>query len=89
MSKWMPIETAPKDVEVLVRRKDGVMHIAKVSGYGDRRYGILSADFGDASCMFFFPVGGDYGSDDTPTHWMPLPSPPQLDSTPQSDNVTD
>lgn len=77
MSDWMPIESAPDDREVLVVRRDGVMHVAKVSGFENRKYGILNADFGNASCSFFFPVSGNYESDDdTPTHWQPLPQPP-------------
>lgn len=79
MSDWLPIESAPDDVEVLVVRRDGVMHVAKVSGFEHRKYGILSADFGNASCSFFFPVSGNYESDeDTPTHWQPLPAPPSV-----------
>ena len=76
MSEWQPIETAPKETELLVLRRDGVMHVARVDGY-DRKYGILNADFGDASCRFFFPVGSDWGQGDTPTHWMPLPPAPE------------
>ena len=76
---WRPIETAPEGIELLVVRRDGGMHVAKVSGVGER-YGILSADFGDASCVFFFPVGGNYSADDAPTHWMPLPAPPTGDA---------
>lgn len=76
MSEWQPIETAPERKELLVLRRDGGMHVAKVSGYS-KKYGILSADFGDASCMFFFPVGGHKDADDAPTHWMPLPPAPE------------
>ena len=75
--EWQPIDTAPKEIEVLVLRRDGIMHVARVGGFAERRYGILSADFGDASCSFFFPVGGDHNQDDTPTHWMPLPAAPK------------
>jgi hypothetical protein len=73
--EWQPIETAPKDTQLLVMRRDGVMHVARVDGLSEK-YGILSADFGDASCMFFFPVGGNYDADDAPTHWMFLPAQP-------------
>jgi len=31
--EWRDISTAPRDVELLVMRRDGVMHVAKVSGY--------------------------------------------------------
>jgi hypothetical protein len=76
MSEWQPIETAPQDQELLVLRRDGVMHVAKISGISDK-FGILSADFGNATCTFFFPIGDNYDSDgDVPTHWMPLPEPP-------------
>lgn len=75
--EWQPIETAPDDQELLVMRRDGVMHVARVSGFGARKYGTLNADFGNAHCSFFFPVGGNYDEDDdAPTHWMLLPEPP-------------
>lgn len=73
---WQPIETAPYETQVLVMRRDGVMHVAKVAGYSGRRWGVLSADFGDASCTFFFPVGGDDKSDDAPLYWQLLPDAP-------------
>jgi hypothetical protein len=76
MSEWQTIETAPEDEELLVLRRDGGMHVARVSGFTNK-FGILSADFGNASCSFFFPVSGDYSGDDAPTHWMPLPSLPK------------
>ena len=69
---WRPIETAPIGVDLLVKRRDGVMHVAKVSGH-DRKYGTLNVDFGNASCLFFFPVNDDYEADDAPVEWMPLP----------------
>lgn len=72
---WQPIITAPRDVELLVLRRDGGMHVARVGGFDDRRYGILSADFGNASCSIFFPIDNDYANaDDAPTHWMSLPA---------------
>lgn len=79
LSGWQPIETAPKHVQLLVLRRDGVMHVANVDGFQEK-YGILFADFGDASCTFLFPIGGNYEADDTPTHWMPLPAPPVADA---------
>lgn len=80
MSDWQPIETAPENKPLLVLRRDGVMHVATVSGLF-RKFAHLSADFGNASCSFFFPVSEDSDADDTPTHWMALPPPP-TDSTP-------
>lgn len=73
MTEWKTIDTAPENVELLVLRRDGIMCVAKVSGYV-KRFGVLNADFGNASCSIFFPVSGDYSSGDTPTHWMELPT---------------
>lgn len=73
---WQPIETAPEKTHVLVLCRDATMHVARVGGY-DKKYGILDADFGDASCTFYFPVGGNQDADDAPTHWMPLPEAPE------------
>ncbi|HUH36673.1 MAG TPA: DUF551 domain-containing protein [Spongiibacteraceae bacterium] len=75
-TNWQPIETAPEGVELLVLRRDGVMHVAKVSGYRNR-FGMLSCDFGNASASFFFPLNDNYEGDDAPTHWMPLPEAPK------------
>jgi len=72
---WQPIKTAPKDTQVLVLRRDGVMHVARVGGFDDRRYGILDVDFGNANCQFYFPIDNDYTADDAPEFWMPLPVP--------------
>lgn len=80
MTEWQPIETAPEHEELLVLRRDGGMHVAKVSGFMNK-FGILSADFGNASCSIFFPVGGNYNDDDAPTHWMHLPSPPKTEAS--------
>ena len=63
MSEWKPIETAPKDGMVMVCGK---------WDNGDVWY-----NFGN--CL---EVGGPYGDWDIdldPTHWMPLPTPPQDD----------
>lgn len=76
MMKWQPIENAPKNIEILVLRRDGIMHVARVDGF-DRKYGILNADFGNASCSFFFPIDNDYSAEDAPTHWMYLPAKPE------------
>lgn len=71
MNKWQPIDTAPKDGTVIL-------------GYEKR--GIVSMYW---ETYFIRPEGEVFGfwelgveeeeSDDmwTPTHWMPLPPPPQ------------
>jgi len=74
---WRPIETAPFNEQVLVSRRDGVMHVARVGGLKDKRWGVLDADFGNASCQFFFPLENDYEADDAPEFWMPLPVAPE------------
>ena len=75
MSAWQPIATAPEKTELLVLRRDGQMHVAKVSGF-DCKYGILSADFGNANCSFFFPIDNNYTSNDAPAYWQLLPALP-------------
>ncbi len=61
--EWQPIETAPKDKEILVAYVGNVM-IARYSralnGFPARWIGPYPDDF-------------TYGG---PTHWMPLPEPP-------------
>lgn len=76
MTEWQPIETAPELTKLLVLRRDGEMHVASISGY-DRKFGVLSVDFGNVTTCIFFPVSDDYSAGDAPTHWMPLPEPPK------------
>lgn len=61
-AEWQPIETAPKDELVLVA--------VEFDRPGDWRMkvGSLSADHGTWHV---------YGASWTPTHWMPLPPPPE------------
>lgn len=70
MSDWQPIETAPKDgtpIKLLIPYSP---EIFPESDCTDR--GFWSAE---DSCFRF---DGDDGPDDIqPTHWMPLPEPPQ------------
>lgn len=74
MSEWRPIETAPKDgTTILVYRFYApfgwhVMGYARWSEIGDRISGWLSYGFSDPP--------GNLGLG-APTHWHPLPSPPQ------------
>lgn len=62
---WQPIETAPKDIRVLV-------------GGGDCPYvheNMLRC-FGASGCAW-----GGLGDKQQPTHWMPLPAPPDAGGT--------
>lgn len=68
--KWQPIETAPKDVSVLV-------FIPHAEHYGEGIYrAILSSEFGSWT-TFGLHVGRAVGAGCWPTHWMPLPDAPE------------
>lgn len=64
MSDWQPIETAPERVTVLTKIDD-----AK----GERNEQPLKR----RGRLWFFPDDAMYVYY-TPTHWMPLPSPPEV-----------
>lgn len=65
--KWQPIETAPKDgTDILVFTDRGVFEAAFV---GDSYWEFAVADFHGCLCCS--------GNGDNPTHWMPLPQPPE------------
>jgi len=68
MSEWQPIETAPSDVFVLIYMPwNGMVRQA-------RR---LTATGGRTGWHVAFANGqSSYLTNATPTHWMPLPSPP-------------
>jgi hypothetical protein len=71
MNDWNPIETAPENKEVLVYSKNGIS-VARRDSFG----------------LFYGIVDGEVPSYDEdqedwhyevydPTHWMPLPNPPE------------
>lgn len=65
MSTWQPIETAPKDGRLLL--------VFDRSGRGSM---VAWYDLGSwQSHELDSPWGGNYCP--TPTHWMPLPEPPE------------
>ena len=76
MTTWQPIATAPELTKLLVLRRDGVMLVASVMGR-DRKFGVLSDDFGTVSYCIMFPINDDFDGPDAPTHWMPLPEAPK------------
>lgn len=68
---WMPIESAPMHVEVMVWREDCGAWIAantSIDAYQED---------GDPEDESWFSVAGRHEGDEAPTHWMPLPPPPQ------------
>jgi hypothetical protein len=72
---WNPIETAPKTGEPILGFAEGEMATVKwhpTKYKGDSEYWTLV-------------VCGSYAEDGEwwPTHWMPLPAPPVLDSSHQ------
>jgi hypothetical protein len=71
-SGWQPIETAPKNASVLI-------FIPNVEHYGPGIYRAMLVDMGTGPHWSANAVamGHDLGRDTAPTHWMPLPSPPQ------------
>ena len=86
MSKWQKIETAPKDgSEILGWREDCdcmiVRYTALTEFLTDRE--MENSDYDEDTlhdlCWFYadFVYGGRLEGDLIPTHWMPLPSPPE------------
>ena len=72
LGAWQPIETAPQDgTDVLVCRTypHSCAEYAVAHNYGD---GSGWRDMGDIGL-----AGMTVDDDNQPTHWMPLPAPPQ------------
>jgi len=68
MSKWKPIESAPKDTEVLLYAGKYIgMYLGKLRK--GRYYSEPSPD-----SVVWRDAGGRFG---TPTHWIELPKPPK------------
>jgi len=67
MSEWKPIETAPKDTSVLLYTFFGLIYC------GRERYGNLGEP-NQREFMWRCDSSGRYAN---PTHWMPLPAPPE------------
>ena len=72
MSNWQPIETAPKDgthfLCYFTQMKRGVKH--HVGWFGP------AMESGKMR-FFLYGVGEFLSADVVPTHWMPLPEPPE------------
>lgn len=78
MSDWQPIETAPEDEQILVwspaeSRWD--------NGMAAPVWTVVKSVMEDGEADFFIEHDGDGGymswQSAHPTHWMPLPDPPE------------
>ena len=65
---WRPIETAPKDQHILV-------HWREPPFMGQYEIGWFSGDDGS----WFFGFDSQIEVMEDPTHWMPLPEPPETE----------
>jgi len=72
MSTWQPIETAPTNTSVLI-------FIPNAEHYGEGIYRGLQVDMrtGRHWTVSGLHMGRDCGTTWQPTHWMPLPDPPE------------
>lgn len=70
MSKWLPIETAPRDGTYVLLFED--------LGFGGDSQTMWVARHG-VTTNEWFTHDTEYGIYE-PTHWMPLPAPPPIDS---------
>ena len=72
MTDWQPIETAPENQSVLV-------WVPQFEHYGKGvlRAILVNMGTGRRWTSTAWHVGRDIPHDDYPTHWMPIPSPPE------------
>ena len=77
LERWQPIETAPREVELLVGRWVHGHWLICQSGFyfdsgndmaGEPAYWYWASDYD----------GGNVTDGEGPTHWVPLPAPPAL-----------
>lgn len=92
MSEWQPIETAPKDGQPIILGRSGNDDVCPFSGQG-RWYeedhdgpdnmghdaGFLDDEFQFFSCARSFGNPAYQSAGTQPTHWMPLPEPPEAE----------
>ena len=72
--EWQPIETAPKNTDVLVFMEGDVFQgiLDKEGGFVDKGWDFPFADAHGCGCCA--------GEENYPTHWMPLPEPPAAET---------
>lgn len=73
---WQPIETAPKNISVLI-------FIPNAEHYGSGIYRAILVHFRPEMYEAYWTTtavnsGYDLGDRHKPTHWMPLPDPPEV-----------
>lgn len=73
MSKWMDIETAPKDGTVILVYPGTWDYSASPAKWNEDQYAKKPRPFWDRSDAI--TVGWNRGR--VPTHWIPMPEPPQ------------
>ena len=76
-SDWMPMETAPKDGSIVLGFFPNMWLPGGDYRFPDRRWGMGSVrwDGSEDSGFYWSLLDGDSVGD--PTHWMPLPDPPE------------
>jgi len=85
---WQPIETAPKDREIILGRSVGGECPARVTeGYwyieehgkylGDCGGPCRCPEYAEPCAPFWMSTDGGFTKEAPPTHWMPLPPEPQ------------
>ncbi|MBP5100411.1 hypothetical protein [Pseudomonas protegens] len=81
--QWQPIETAPKDgTEIILRKGDRITAGAWIEWSNSAAEfhattGVYLGDVEYESGADWSSWDGGFSRDDWPTHWQPLPTPPQ------------
>lgn len=66
MNKWLPIDAAPEDEKII---------IFATPDWVDTAFFILDEDYNRRD--WFWSMGKRLHQNHVPTHWMPLPDPPE------------
>lgn len=93
MSEWQPISTAPKDgTHILLwapaqtfegkptepRLTYGYWDVPEHGAYlGDCGGECRCPEYDDCPDPYWFSMDGSFTEENPPTHWMPLPAPPE------------
>lgn len=79
MSEWQPIETAPKDgTTILVRGRPTDLVMGGDTLVKFHKLGTYTAAWDEIDSTFCLSGGSWLGPFVSPTHWMPLPPPPEV-----------
>ena len=77
MGDWQPIETAPKDQNILVFGEPEDLILNGDTLVHFRAPLVCAAHWDDIDSSFCLTGGSWLGPFIEPTHWMPLPEPPK------------